>query len=288
MPRFYFGPAGKPIDYKKTDITGVPEFLHNIGLSAFEYQAVRGVKISEAKARKLGEEAEKYGIVMSIHAPYYINFGSPRKSTVEASIKRLNDAIRAGMWMNAYIVVFHPGYYKDTTPEEALKRVIDSLKIVDEFRKSINAKDVWLGPETTGKTSQIGTIEENIEICRNIDKCKPVIDWAHIYARNMGQLITSIDDVVKIIEKLEKELGDYAVKPLHTHFSKIEFGKGGEREHHTLAEKEYGPSFEIICKGLVETGVDAVIISESPILEKDALVMKNICKEICGVECIVD
>lgn len=284
--RLRFGPAGKPISYKKSDIIGVPEFLNNIGLNAFEYQAVRGVKISEDKARRLGDEAKKYNVVLSLHAPYYINLGSPNKRTYEASITRLKDSVKASYWMNSYIVVFHPGYYKDTTQKEALRRTIEALRIVDEYRRSIGANNVWLGPETTGKTSQIGTVEENVEICRNIGGCKPVIDWAHIYARSQGKVINSIDDVLKIISFIEKELGKEAVSPLHMHFSKIEYGKGGEREHHTLSEEAYGPDFRIVCKALCEVGVNGIIISESPVLEKDALYMKNMCKEICGEECI--
>ena len=287
MPRFRFGPAGKPISYRG-DMIGVPEYLYSIGLNALEYQAVRGVRIGEEKARRLGEESKKYNILLSMHAPYYINLGSPKESTVEASIRRLKESIQASYWMNAVIVVFHPGYYKDTSPEEALRRTINALKTVAEYRDNIGAKNVWLGPETTGKTMQLGSLEENIEICRNIDRCKPVIDWAHMHARSLGAYVTTIDHVIETIEKIEKELGRQAVNPLHMHFSKIKYSKGGEREHHTLSEREYGPDFEIVCKGIVETGVSATIISESPILEKDALVMKKICMEHCGVECIAD
>ncbi len=287
MPRFRFGPAGKPVEYKG-DMTGVPEFLRKLGLNALEYQAVRGVRIREEKARKLGEETKKYDVLLSIHAPYYINFGSPKPETVNASIRRLNDSIRAANWMEAYIVVFHPGYYKDTTPGEALKRAIEALKQVEEYRRSIGADKVWLGPETTGKVTQLGTLEENIALCREIDRCKPVVDWAHMYARSFGEYITTKDHVLEVVELIEKELGTQAVKPLHMHFSRIEFGKGGEKEHHTLAEKEYGPEFEVVCSGLTEAGVEGVFISESPILEKDALVMRGICSRLCGAECVAD
>jgi deoxyribonuclease-4 len=34
-----------------------------------------------------------------------------------------------------------------------------------------------------------------------------------------------------------------------------------------------------VCKAYVETGIDGVIISESPILEQDALVMKRVCEK---------
>ncbi len=90
-----------------------------------------------------------------------------------------------------------------------------------------------------------------------------------------------MDDLIKVVERFEKELGSEVVKPLHSHFSRIEYGKGGEREHHTMAEEEYGPDFRMVCRALRETGVDSTIISESPILERDALVMKRICEEEC-------
>lgn len=289
MPKMRFGPAGKPVSMKSSDILKAPAFLHELGLNAMEYEAVRGVKISEDKARKFGEEARKYDVVLSLHAPYFINLASGKKTTVEASITRLKESVQASYWMGAYIVVFHPGYYRDApSKREAVKMVIDHLKPVVEFIDELNATNLWLGPETTGKTTQIGDLDEVIEISRKLDHVKPVIDWAHLHARYEGKFITSVDDVIHVIDKLEKELGEYAVKPLHTHFSRIEYGKGGERKHHVLAEKDYGPEFEHVCKGLWETGVEAVIISESPILEQDALVMKKICMEICGVECVAD
>jgi len=289
MPRFKFGPAGKPITMKSADILKAPAFLRELGLNAMEYEAVRGVKISEDKARKFGEEARKHDIVLSLHAPYFINLASAKKSTVEASVARLIESVKASYWMGAYIVVFHPGYYKDApSKSKALEWVINNLVPVVQVIKELKAENLWLGPETTGKTSQVGDLSEVIEISRRLEHVKPVVDWAHLYARYEGSFITSVDDVIKVIEMLEKELGSYAVKPLHTHFSKIEYGKGGEREHHTLAEKDYGPEFEHVCRGLCETGVEAVVISESPILEQDAIVMKKICEEVCGVNCIAD
>lgn len=169
-----------------------------------------------------------------------------------------------------------------------MRRVIENLKPVVEHRVQINARGVWLGPETTGKTSQVGELKEIIEISRSLDGVRPVVDFAHIYARSGGKYITSRDHVLEVIDTIEKELGSWALKPLHVHFSKIEYGKGGEREHHTLSEEGYGPDFAIVCSVLCEHGVDAVIISESPVLEQDAVVMMKICKDVCGENCIVE
>ncbi|WP_440060283.1 deoxyribonuclease IV [Thermogladius sp. 4427co] len=268
---------------KSADILKAPEFLRSIGLDAMEYEAVRGVNISEEKARAFGAEAEKYDIKLSLHAPYFINLSSRNEKTVQASIERLKQSILASYWMGAYVVVFHPGYYKDMpSREDALRAVIENLKPVAEFRDSLGAKNVWIGPETTGKTSQVGDVDETIEICSRVEGARPVVDWAHIYARSGGKFIVSKDDVISVVEKIEKVLGEWAVKPLHMHFSKIEYGKGGEREHHTLGEAEYGPDFEIVCSALTELGVEGIFISESPILEQDALVMKEICARVGG------
>ncbi len=278
MGRIRFGPAGKPVDFKGA-MERVPEFLASIGLDALEYEAVRGVRISEAKARLLGEEARRHDIVLSMHAPYYVNLASPDEDVVKRSLKRLYDSMVAAEWMGAYAVVVHPGYYKgNKSREEALRRVIDA------FNSLIEGLPAWVktpevAPETMGKTSQVGSLEEVVEICRNTPRCRPCIDWAHLYARAEGGFVRSVDEVVKAIEYVERELGSRAVRPLHTHFSKIEYGRGGEREHHTLSEEEYGPDWRIVCRAYLETGIDAVVISESPILEKDALLMKRICEE---------
>ena len=278
MGRIRFGPAGKPLDFKGA-MERVPEFLASIGLDALEYEAVRGVRISEAKARLLGEEARRHDIVLSMHAPYYVNLASPDEDVVKRSLKRLYDSMVAAEWMGAYAVVVHPGYYKgNKSREEALRRVIEAFNSLMEGLPAW-VKTPEVAPETMGKTSQVGSLEEVVEICRNTQRCRPCIDWAHLYARAEGGFVRSVDEVVKAIEYVERELGSRAVRPLHTHFSKIEYGRGGEREHHTLSEEEYGPDWRIVCRAYLETGIDAVVISESPILEKDALLMKKICDE---------
>lgn len=279
--RLHFGPAGKPVGLKSGDYVKAIEFIASMGLDAIEYEAVRGVRISEARARAIREAAEKYNVIVSLHAPYYINFASPDTSTRKRSFERLIDSIKAAHWMGAYVVVFHPGYYKGhSDTRNALRTVIESLRYTVEFMELNSIRKVWLSPETTGKTSQVGSVEEVIEICIELGKfCKPTIDWAHLHARSEGSYITNEDHVISIVEKLEKELGKDAVDPLHTHFSRIEFGRGGEREHRTLDETEYGPEWRIVCRAYRDIGIHAVVISESPLLEKDAIVMKRICEE---------
>ncbi len=282
MPaRLRFGPAGKPVDLKSADYVKAIEYIATEeGLDALEYEAVRGVRISEKKAYEIRLTAQQHNVVLSMHAPYFINFASPDAETIRKSQERLQAALQAASWMGAYAVVFHPGYYKgNPSKEHALRKVIESLKPVAEWMRQQGIKDVWISPETTGKRTQVGDVDEVIAICREVEPCRPTVDWAHLYARYQGQFVKTIDDVAKTVEKIERELGREAVNPLHTHFSKIEYGEGGEREHHTLSEEGFGPDFRIVCRAYRELGIRAVIISESPVLDKDAVVMKKICCE---------
>ena len=277
-----FGPAGKPVNFggKTPD---VPRYLHEEGLDAFEYQAVRWgdrPRISRRDAEKLRDEARYYDVLLSMHASYYINLCERRK--VSVSIDRLMACLRAASWINAYIVVFHPGYYKGRSPEEALKICIDALKAVEERMNAENIRGVYLGPETTGRSSQLGSLEEVIRICEEIGTARPVIDWAHLHARNGSASIKGKDDYIRILDEIERRLGGDVVKNLHTHFSKIEFTSKGERKHHALSEAGYGPDFRPLAEVIVETGINPVIISESPLLDLDAVRMRSILDEVRG------
>jgi deoxyribonuclease-4 len=279
-----FGPAGKPVDLKSADYVKAIEYVAvEEGLDALEYEAVRGVRITQKKAYEIRLAAERHGVVLSMHAPYFINLASPERETIVKSVDRLKASVEAASWMGAYVVVFHPGYYKgNPSRQHALSKVIESLRQVSEWMKQQGIRGVWLSPETTGKKTQVGDIDEVIAICREVEFCKPTIDWAHLYARYQGQFVTRVDDIVSTVERIERELGSSAVKPLHTHFSKIEYGEGGEREHHTLSETEFGPDFRLVCQAYRDLGLEAVIISESPVLDKDALIMKKMCCEDYG------
>ena len=271
IPRF--GPAGKPLKYKGK-VEGIPKYLREKGLDAFEYQAVYGVKIKEEEARKLGEEARKFNVKLSVHAPYYVNLCSKEKEKFEKSIERIVESVRAASWMGAEIVVFHPGAYKGQSPEEAFERFISALKKIVDRISTIEGK-VLLGVEVMGKKAQFGSLDEVIKASQKIDILVPVIDWAHLHAREKGVLKTH-DDFLKVLERIEKELGSDVAKNLHCHFTRVEFSESGERKHRIMAEEEFGPEFKDLARAIAETGYIATIISESPLLDEDALVMKEI------------
>lgn len=273
-----FGPAGVPPSFRamKVVLADVPKLLKEEGLDAFEYQAVRwGAKpqMRKEEAVKLGLEAKDKDVWLSLHGSYFINFCG-NKETIEASKHRLIACATAAEWMNAYVVVFHPGFYGKTPPKEVFKGCLGSLKEVVETLKSLRIRNVKLGPETMGKPSQFGSLDEVLGLCEEVEQTQPVIDWAHLHARDRGRFKT-IEDFRKVVEEIENRLGADAVKNMHCHFTKVEFTDKGEKCHHTMDEADYGPDFAMLARVIAEFKLKPVIISESPVLDVDAIKMRD-------------
>lgn len=278
-----FGPAGVPPHFKelKLSVEEFPRYLQEEGLDAFEYQATRwGPKpqMKKESAEKLGENAKKHDVWLTVHGSYFVNLCG-EEETIEASKNRLVACVTAAEWMDARKVVFHPGFYGKRSREEALKVCTKAMKEVIERLKALGITKVHLGPETTGKKSQLGSLNEILTLCENVEQTEPTIDWAHIHARD-GGLIKTKGDYAKIIDEIENRLGTKSVKNLHVHYTPVEFTEKGEKVHHIMAEPGYGPRFRPFAELIHELDLKPVVISESPILDKDSIKMRDILLEI--------
>ncbi len=281
--RSRFGPAGVPIGFKvlKSPVSEIPKYLHDEGLDAFEYQAVRWGQKPQMKreaAEKLGRNAVQHDVWLTLHGSYFVNLCGEGE-VLEASKRRLLACVTAADWMGAHAVVFHPGYYSKKSSKEALEICVRAMKEVVESMRLNNITDVHLAPETTGKRSQLGDLQEVLALCEKVELTEPTIDWAHLHARERGKLKT-IDDFRKVIDEIEKRLGTDAVKNLHCHYSHIEFTDRGERRHHIMDEVEYGPDFYLLALLITELDLKPVMICESPNLDVDAQKMRDILERL--------
>jgi deoxyribonuclease-4 len=279
-----FGPAGVPPLFRiiGAKLSDVPGLLREEGLDAFEYEAVRwGQKpqIKQQDAENLRVAAERNDVLLSLHGSYYINLCG-EKEVVEASKRRLIACATAAQWMGAYVVVFHAGFYGRAEKKEALRNCIKTLRDTIETMNGLGIQKVKLGPETMGRHFQLGTLDEILTICEEVEQTQLVIDWSHLHARSGGKL-RSAEDFREIIAKAEEKLGTEAVRNMHCHFSKIEFTyKAGERRHHILDQAGYGPDFEKLAEVIAEFNLHPVIICETPILDVDAVKMRDILRKI--------
>ncbi|MEM4704872.1 MAG: TIM barrel protein [Candidatus Bathyarchaeia archaeon] len=277
-----FGPAGTPLAAEMANISveAVPELLRQEGLDAFEYEAIYwGGKpqIGKERAEKLAEKAKENDVLLSMHGSYFINLCG-QKGVVEASKKRLLACVTAAEWMRAYVVVFHAGFYGRKPRELVFRSCLANLKEVVQTMKSLGIRNVKIAPETSGKPSQFGSLDEVISLCEKVEQTHLAIDWAHLHARDLGRFKT-VDDFRKVVEKIEDRLGTEAAKHMHCHFTKIEFTEKGERRHHILDEARYGPDFAMLAQVIAEFKLQPVIISESPLLDVDAIKMRDILKK---------
>lgn len=274
-----FGPAGIPSAFKelKAPTSELPRFLQREGLDALEYEAVRWGQAPQMKreeAEKLGANAAKHDVWLSLHASYYINLLSIKK-TRDASIRRLLACATAAGWMQAHTITFHPGYYSQRQSHaKDLQDCIATLDAVVDTMQSMGI-EAQLGPETSGKLAQLGSLDETLTICESVDHTQPVIDWAHLHARRRGNLRT-VTDFRRVFEAIENRLGSKTAKNLHCHFSLVEYGYRGERRHHPLNTPGYGPKFDLLADAIASLDLTPVIISESPLLDKDARQMRDI------------
>jgi deoxyribonuclease-4 len=277
-----FGPAGVPPSFRlmKAALPDVPRLLKQEGLDAFEYEAVHWGKkpqVRKEEAEKLALTAAQNDVWLSMHGSYFINFCG-KKAIVEASKQRLVVCASAAEWMGAHVVVFHPGVYGLLPHEEAFKMSVKAIQEVVHTLDSLGIKNVKIGPETMGRMYQLGTLDEILELCRTVERTQLVVDWSHLHARGLGRF-RRIDDFRRVVELAENALGTEAVKTMHCHFTKIEFSDKGERRHHSLDERRYGPDFSMLARVIVEFDLRPIIISESPILDIDALRMKEMLRE---------
>ena len=258
-------------------LVDVPKLLRVEELDAFEYAAVRWGQVPQIKqtdAEALGEQARKNDVTLSLHGSYFINlFGE--KDIVEASKRRLIACAQAAEWMGAYVVVFHAGFYGKNSKTETLRQCVESLREIAATLKSLGIEKAKLGPETMGRHSQFGSLEEILEVCQQVEGTQLVIDWSHLHARSGGAL-RSVEDFRKIAVVAEEKLGTEAVRNMHCHFSKIEYTyKTGERRHHILDEPGFGPEFEELAEVIVEFKMRPVMICETALQDVDAAKMKK-------------
>ena len=265
MSKIRFGPAGNSESfyaqgYKSTVQT--PAWLAGMGLDAFEYSFGRGVRLGEEHARAIAQEAQQHDVALSVHMPYFINLAVEDEERREKNVGYFINSLTSASQMGAKRAVFHPGSASGGDRGEILERAKVFLKEIIARVDEQGYGNITLCAETMGKINQLGSLQEVIGLCGVDERVFPAIDFGHLHTRGLGA-IQSREDYVAILDALENGVGMERTRNMHIHFSRIEFTKGGEKMHHTFADKQYGPDFEPLAELLAERGYTPVCICES-------------------------
>jgi len=270
MTDLLFGTAGVPHSSITASAVSGIERIAQLGLGCMELEFVQRAQMSVAAALEVRKTANKLGIKLTAHAPYYINFNSREMEKVRASQARLLKTAQIAASCGAESVIFHPAFYHNDPPELVYNTVKKYLVEVLDVLKDENIR-LWIRPEIMGKVSQFGILEEVLKLSEELEGVAPGIDFAHMHARE-GKY-NSYQEFVSVLEQVKKSLGEDALNNMHIHVSGIEYGHRGEIRHLTLDNSDF--QYVQLLQALADFRAGGVLICESPSLEEDALLLQE-------------
>lgn len=278
MSQFRFGTVGSPISTPKKPggSVGAVQQTRLLGLSALELGWVQSVRVSEETCRQIQSTAAQLDVAISVHAPYFINLNADEDEWPK-SRQRLMDAAYYGFLAGATDIVFHPGSYFNQPPHLVREKAIQRLAgCVEELK--VKQVHVTLRPETMGKSAMLGSLEDTLIMSQSLENTEPCLDFAHLHARAGNGSMNTKEEWLQVLTDYQNALGTQALQRLHIHLSGIEYSLKGEKNHLPLRESDFALSDLFIA--LKELNCSGRILCESPIMEEDALYMKEVWEEL--------
>ncbi len=241
-----------------------------LGIGAMELEWVQRVPVNPERMAAIRKTATECKMYLTAHAPYYVNLNSPDPLKLAASKKRIIDALSMGQLAGIKSVCVHPAFYLGMEPAIALENVRRATDDILKHKKKL-FPDVNLAYETMGKPTQFGTLEEVLIVSKEFG-LYPTVDPAHLHARYNGAINTTAE-WNEMFDTYQTYLGKASLQTMHMHFSGIAYGLKGEKHHLPLRESD--ARWQDFIKVLKKRKIGGTVVCESPLLEKDTLLMQK-------------
>lgn len=271
MNKLHFLTAGLPLSSEGKGYKKGLSILNEMNLDGLEVEFVHGVRMNDANQLLVQNYTQTDGKLVTCHGPYYINLNSQEEEKIEASIERILETARMGQKIGAYSITFHAAFYMKQSPDEVYKTVYKSMEKICSTLEAEN-NNIWIRPETTGKGTQWGTLEEIVQLSKEFKNVLPCIDFAHIHARNNG-IYNTYDEFSKMLEYVGNELGNEVFNNFHAHLAGIEYGAKGEKKH--LIFEESDMNYKDLLKAFKKFDIKGALVCESPNIETDTKILKD-------------
>ena len=235
-----------------------------------EIEWVQNVPRNPERMAEIRKTAETLGMTLTVHAPYFVNLNSPDKAKLAASIRRVTDALAMAELCGAVSVCVHPAFNLGQPPEHVFDNVRRATELILKDKRLL-FPSVNLAYETMGKPTQFGTLEEVLRLSKEFD-IYPCVDSAHMHARENGAW-NSTEEWNAMFDLYRKYLGEKSLKHVHMHYSGINYTVKGERNHLPLQKSD--AKWKDFLKVLKKRKIEGVLVCESPLLEKDTLLLQK-------------
>lgn len=267
MDKLYFLTAGVPLRAENKGYKKGFEIHDEMGLDGLELEFVHGVRISDTSK----EDVKNSNKIITAHAPFYVNLNAREDEKVEASVQRIIETAVTTSDLGGYSITYHAGFYLGQDTDTVYKKIQKQTEFITAELNKIGNK-IWIRPETTGKSTQWGDLDEIINLSKEFETVLPCVDFSHIHARYNG-FWNTYDEFASIFEKIGNELGDTALNNFHAHIAGIDYGAKGEKKHLNLEESDM--NYKDLLRAFKTFNIKGVIVCESPNIEDDAKLMKD-------------
>jgi len=268
-----FGPAGIPLSCKGRTLKDGIEDIHALQLDAMEVQLLRPQREVQEDLDLIRELGEELDVRLTVHAPYYMDLLGD-KLYRERSFENIIWSGKIAKMLGSDLVVTHIGMYHNLSRTKALEQAVAEVRSIrDRLKKE--KLDVMLGLETSGRQKVFGTVDEVLSIVKRVQRTVPVLNIPNIHSRTKGDLL----DKQRFEELFEKVHAVTKSDEYYIHFSGVEHSDG-DKIMNTPVKKgdlRFDPLAEMM---LDKEDSDFTVISESPLLEHDAVYMKLIMDRI--------
>ncbi|MEM7828413.1 MAG: hypothetical protein QW561_03650, partial [Candidatus Aenigmatarchaeota archaeon] len=221
------------------------EFFSAIHTTTDLYKTVYGDIIA------IKEEAKKLNIELAIEYP----------DLPEMPDETLRLFCTIASIMDCRLFIIYPNFYRRMPLDQALKLTVHKInEIVGELKLKTK-----IGIEVTGRTDELGDLEDVLEIVKRTHSTEPVINWAHIHARGAGSLKRQ-EDFRKVFEQIKREIGPACLRDIYFLFSGISYSLKGEIEH--IPYRKADIRIEHLIRECMSQSARGTLILEDPEREK--------------------
>lgn len=261
--------AGMPLRTGKGSYPQAFNVLKEMNLDGMELEFVHGVRMSDTNRDFVKNMSKDF--IITAHGPFYINLNSQEEEKIDASLQRIIDTASVASEAGAFSITYHAAFYMGKDKETVYNQVKTQTQRIIEILENENI-NVWIRPETTGKATQWGDIDEIINLSKEFEQVLPCVDFSHLHARTAGEYNT-YDEFSKVLEKMGNEIGQYALENFHGHLAGIEYTAKGEKQHLNLENSNM--NYKDLLKAMKEFGVKGALVCESPNIEDDCKLIKT-------------